>query len=197
MATTGTFTSISGSWTATTPTGNGTSTSVDATWIGIGGVSASDLIQIGTENTVSAAGVVSTAAFYELLPATAQTILTMTVSPGDSMHAVISYSVGEWTMTISDDSTGQSFTKLVAYTSSFSSAEWIQEDPSYVSGKLVPLDNFGTASFTNGSTTNAGSVVTIAGANSDLITLVNSSGQTVATTSPLGSGGNSFSVTKN
>lgn len=197
MATTGNFTAVSGSWIATQPTGNGSTVSADASWIGIGGVSSSDLIQVGTENTISADGTVSTSAFYELLPAPAQLILTMTVQPGDSMQASISESGGMWTITIRDTTNGQTYTTVVSYASSFSTAEWIQEAPSYSSGEQIPLDTFGTVSFATGSTTRSGQVMNLLAAGAQKITMVTTSGQPAATPSAIGGDGASFSVIQN
>lgn len=194
MATTGTFTSISGSWTVTQPTGNGTTTTSDATWIGIGGVSTSDLIQVGTDNTVTASGQVITSAFYELLPANARQIATMVVQPGDAMHASLSDVNGQWTITISDLTNAQSYTTIVAYISAFSSAEWIEEDPFYSNGTQIPFDNFGSVPFTRGSTTYNGASANILSAGSLKITMVDKSGTPIAVPSSIGSDGASFSV---
>ncbi len=198
MSTVGTFTSVSGSWTAPRVSGNGRSTSADATWIGIGGVSSNDLIQVGTMNSVSAGGRVTTWAFYELLPAFAQTISTVSVAPGDSLSASVSeVSPGQWTISLTNNTNGQSFTQTFAYASSRSSAEWIQEDPSNAQDQLVPLDNFGTATFTNGMTTSSGVSRNILNSLAVPITLVNNAGQALVTTSSLSGGGSSFSVTHN
>ena len=194
MDTTGTFTDVSSSWIATSPTGNGSSTSADATWIGIGGVSSDDLIQTGTDNTVSASGNVTASAFYELLPNAAENIPSLIISEGDHMSASINeLTTGIWDIDLRDITTGQSFTTTVSYTSSNSSAEWIEEDPSYAEGRLVPFDNFGTAYFTNGLTSINSTSENIALSGGAGIKMVNSSGQTVALPSSL-SGGN-FSVT--
>jgi len=194
MANTGAFTAVSGNWLATSPTGNGSTTSADATWIGIGGVNTSDLIQTGTDNIVSSSGNVTSSAFYELLPSAAETIPSMAIDPGDHMSAsVTELSAGIWDISLRDNTSGQSFTTTVSYSSSNSSAEWIQEDPSYGNGRLVPFDNFGTAYFTNGLTTINGTSegTTLSGASG--IKMVNGSGQTVALPSSL-NGGN-FNVT--
>jgi hypothetical protein len=195
LAVNGNFTEISSSWTATSPTGNGSTMSADATWIGIGGVTTSDLIQIGTDNAVSASGQVSASAFYELLPNASIDISSINVSPGDQMTASLSeVSASLWDMTITDTTKNQTFTEQVSYSSSNSSAEWIEEDPSYSNGQLIPLDNFKTASFTNATTVSSGSTLNLATANAQPITLVNSSGQPIATPSSIGSDGASFSV---
>lgn len=193
LATNGSFTSVSGSWTATSPTGNGVSTSADSSWIGIGGVSSGDLIQTGTQNIVSASGQVTTSAFYELLPASATTIPSMAVSQGDSMAATINQTAaGQWSISITDRTSGKSFSIDVAYSSSLSSAEWIEEDPSYASGSQIPFDNFHTASFSGGSTTLNGSSTGLIGANALPVTMVTRSGTPVATPSALS--GSSFTV---
>jgi hypothetical protein len=197
LSTDGIFTSISGSWMATSPTAEGRTNSADATWIGIGGVSTSDLIQIGTQNTVSPSGVVSSAAFYELLPGASQTVPGVTVSPGDSMSATITQVSGStWSMTITDNTNGQSYTNNFTYSSSLSSAEWIEEDPSYSSDRLVPFDNYGTTTFAAGSTTKNGVSQSIYSSSGDPITMINKSNQTLSSPSNLNSGGSSFTATR-
>ncbi len=191
------YTAITADWVAPTVTGNGASLSADASWIGIGGVTTSDLIQIGTDNTVSSSGVVTTGAFYELLPNAAITITSLNISPGDTINASIQEtSTNEWTITLIDVTKNQTFTKNVSYTSSLSSAEWIEEDPSNSSGNLYPLDNFGTVSFSDVTTTANGTKEDLSAVNGDSITMLNSSSQPIATPSAIGSNGSSFSVTR-
>lgn len=186
----GNFTSVSGSWTVPSVTGNGSTTSGDSAWIGIGGVSASDLIQTGTMNMVAPDGTVTTSAFYELLPDAAMEITGFTVEAGDSISASITQQTsGTWNITITDQTSGQTYNTLVDYTSSFSSAEWIEEDPSYVDGSLVPFDNFSHVIFGGGTTTQNGASTTLAGSNAAPITLANNANQPVATPSVLTSGG--------
>jgi hypothetical protein len=186
---------VSGSWNATLATANGTGTSADGTWIGIGGVTAGDLIQVGTENTFTAGGNISTAAFYELLPAVSQPITSITVTQGDSMSASITEtSSGQWNIVITDITTGQSATINVSYTSSYSSAEWIQEDPSYSSRRQIPFDNFGTATFADAGTTADGALLNLSTSTAQPVTMVNHAGQVIALPSAIGSDGASFSV---
>jgi hypothetical protein len=195
LATNASFTGISGSWTATLATGNGSTTSADSTWIGIGGVTSGDLIQVGTQNLISASDQVSTSAFYELLPNFSRPVPGVTVSPGDSMTAFLSQvSSGQWTISITDKTNGESSTFTVSYASSLSSAEWIEEDPSFSFRRQIPFDNFHQAAFTGGSTVANGSSVNIAASTAQPVTMVNSSGQTVAVPSAIGSDGISFTV---
>ena len=196
MATSGVFSTVSGSWYVPQPTGNGSTTSADATWVGIGGVSSSDLIQVGSANTVDASGKVTSVIFFELLPAAAQMVTGFAVTPGDLIHASLTSSGNNWTITATDATTGQTFTTVVSYASSLSSAEWIQEDPSYSSGQLVPLDYFGTVSISGGSVTRNGAVMNLASAGVLPITLINGSGQVLASPSGLTANGAGFSVTR-
>lgn len=195
LATDATFTSVSGSWVVPTATGNGRTVTADGTWIGIGGVTSSDLIQVGTNDTVRANGQVSSAAFYELLPASATTISTLAVSPGDSMSAVLSeIAAGQWSISITDQTTHQTFTTTVTYSSSHSSAEWIEEDPSFASGGLIPFDNFGSVTFTGAANVLDGKAATIEASNAAPVTLVDASGRPEAVPSALSA--SSFTVTQ-
>jgi hypothetical protein len=180
-----------------TVSGNGATESGDSSWIGIGGVFDNDLIQTGTENTAYPDGHIETFAFYEMLPDPALLITGMPVSAGDSMSANIhETSLNHWVITITDNTTGQSFNKAVAYTSNHSSAEWIEEDPSYVDGSMVPFDNFGTTFFTGSTATNNGASGTIATIGGKPITMLNQSGQPIAVPSVLNGAGSGFSVTQ-
>lgn len=196
LAANATFTSISGSWIATEATGNGTTTTADATWVGIGGVTTDDLIQVGTDNTVTAGGSVSTGAFYELLPEVSQPVPGLTVSEGDSISASVAEVSGDlWKISITDETDNESDTLYVTYDSSLSSAEWIEEDPSYSYARQIPFDNFNLASFSNGSVTLNGSVDNISTSTAQPVTMVNESGQVIAAPSVIGADGASFSVT--
>jgi len=198
MATTASYSSVSASWVAPSATGNGTSTTADATWVGIGGITTSDLIQVGTSNIVSAGGQVSTSAFYEMLPNVSITIPGVSVSPGDSITAsVTEISSSLWTIYLKDNTDNETFSQNVTYASTNSSAEWIEEEPSYASRQLIPLDNFSTASFTNCLTTAGGNSENLNASSSQPITLVTSSNTAEATPTIIGSDGASFSVARN
>lgn len=191
----GTYTSVTGTWTVPQVTTTD-HTATDATWIGIGGVSSSDLIQSGTQNVVTPAGQVTTTAFYEILPDPSTPITSLTVKPGDSVTATITeQGTGQWSISFKDNNTGQSYQTSVTYNSSVSSAEWIEEAPSN-GVSVLPLDNFGTLPFSNGSTTLNGSQVSISGSNAHAVTMLNNQGQALATPSSLESDGASFSVSR-
>jgi hypothetical protein len=136
------FNSITGDWTVPTATQHTAGQAADsATWIGIGGgcinagcstTDPTSLIQTGTEQGVDATGKASYSAWWELIPVPSLTISTMSVSPGDRMHAQISEVVPNlelWTITLRDVTKNETFTTTVPYPSSHLSAEWIEETP--------------------------------------------------------------------
>lgn len=196
LSTGGTFTAVSGTWIASSPTPTSTTKeSGDGTWVGIGGITTKDLIQIGTENTFSAAGVMSTSAFYELLPAGAVGIVSVPISPGDTVSASISQqAANQWMLSITNVTTGKTFSRSVSYSSSLSSAEWIQEDPSNPDGSLVLLDNFGTVQFTNAVTTMNGTTMSAAASSASQIHLIGQGEAAGHGGTPSAINGSSFSV---
>jgi hypothetical protein len=127
-------------------------------WIGIGGANGEeDLIQLGTEQDVSASGSTIYYAWYEMLPAH-QVILPpqqYPVRPGDilsaSLQCVASCTAGaaqSWTLSMADHSAGWSWTSPnVVYASSLSSAEWILEATASAAGVIQPLPDFGSTTF--------------------------------------------------
>jgi hypothetical protein len=134
------FNSITGDWTVPTATQHTAGQAESSSnWIGIGGgcvdagcaTTDSTLIQTGTEQDVSSSGAASYSAWYELIPAPSIGI-SMTVAPGDHMHAAIAETVPDsnvWTITLQDVTKNESFTTTVPYSSTHGSAEWIEETP--------------------------------------------------------------------
>ncbi len=152
------FNSISGDWTVPSVTYNskaGGSTQYSSDWIGIGGgcvdsgcaVGDATLIQTGTEQDVTSSGSTSYSAWWEVIPLTSQPF-SMTVAPGDHMHASIAELVSDsnvWNITLSDLTRNETQTMTVPYTSSRDTAEWIEETP------LIISTNAGLASLPNAS----------------------------------------------
>jgi hypothetical protein len=194
----GTFTGISGSWAVPKVTGTNGTASADATWIGIGGVSSGDLIQVGTQNTISSKGARTTTAFYEMLPHSSKSVTNITVNPGDIIVASLTETpVYNWKITITDTTNGQTYTKATTYGSTiFSSAEWIEEDPSTTGNSLVPFDTFNPVAFTSALATKNSANVNLVSGKAQPITLVSASDATIASASSIGSDGESFSVTQ-
>ena len=111
-----------------------------STWIGIGGgctdakctMGDNTLIQTGTEQDVSASGKPSYSAWWEIIPAPSSTIANMTVRPGDHMRASITEAPKGsevWHISLQDLTRHETFKKTVPYTSTYATAEWIEETP--------------------------------------------------------------------
>ena len=144
-AKTGTYTSITGKWTV--PSVSATSSATySSTWIGIDGFTNSSLIQTGTEQDYYN-GAAHYGAWWEILPAPA-TFVSLTVHAGDHMSASIkkSSSSNNWTITLSNTTTGKSFTTTKTYTGPHSSAEWIEEAPT-VNSRQANLAHYKTFTF--------------------------------------------------
>jgi Peptidase A4 family len=196
------FNSISGNWTVPTATQH-TSGQAEASsdWIGIGGgcvdsgctVTDSTLIQTGTEQDVSSTGAASYSAWYELVPAPSLTISSITVHPGDQMHASIAQVAGDvdvWGITISDLSTGQSYSTTLPYPSTMSTAEWIEETPLEIgtNAGFAALPNLTNPAFTSGTVN--GSPVKLSP--SEEMDLTDSSGAVIGAPSAPNSAGSGF-----
>lgn len=142
----GSFSNVSASWTqpAVSCTSQNTYSSY---WVGLDGYNSSSVEQLGTEADCSG-GAPSYYAWYEMYPKRGYYI-RMTISANDQMSASVTYSGGgRYVLTLSDSSNGQSFSTTQRTNSAKrSSAEVIVEAP--YNGGILPLANFGTASFSN------------------------------------------------
>ena len=100
-------------------------------WVGIDGVSNSDLIQAGVHE-IDVNGSAQTYAWWEVLPDVEQQI-ALPVQPGDSVTVQIRKTgVGRWSIAIADATSGWTYGHQVSgYTGPGTSAEWIVEAPSY------------------------------------------------------------------
>jgi hypothetical protein len=187
------YTSVSGTWVVAKP--DATVPGNDATWVGIGGANTTDLIQAGTEATVNGDGTVTYDAWTETLPQSTRTV-SLAVSGGDTVTVSITeQSTALWVIEMKNVTTGKSYTTTIRYSSSKSSAEWIEEAPSVGRG-IAPLDNFGTVKFTAGSAVVDGTKRTISAANAKAVTMADGANQALAVPSAIGSDGSSFSVTR-
>ena len=163
------FNSITGDWTVPTASQHTAGQAEDSSdWIGIGGgcvdagctVTDSTLIQTGTEQDVAADGSTSYSAWWELVPVTSITISTMTVQPGDHMHASIAELVAGsdvWTITIQDVTRSESYSITVPYSSTHLTAEWIEETPLVIGtdAGFASLPNLTSPVFDNATTNGA------------------------------------------
>lgn len=156
------FNSITGDWTVPTITQHTPGQAEDsADWIGIGGgcvdtgctVGDETLIQTGTEQDVDASGNASYSAWWEIIPVP-EISITMTVGPGDHMHASIAEAIPDsnvWTVTLQDLTRGETFTQTVPYPSTHLTAEWIEETPLELGtdAGFASLPNLSTPAFDN------------------------------------------------
>jgi Peptidase A4 family len=175
------FSKVSGSWVQ--PTSKCSSGQDDAAfWVGIGGDdgqsssygsslgdgSSTSLEQIGTEGNCTGNGT-QYYAWYELVPA-APVQLNLAIHPGDEITASVNVNGNNTSFSLTDKTTGQSFSKTVSSPNpDTSSAEWIAEAPSDCDGSgsctPLPLSDFGTVDFTNATATANGHTGTISDSN--------------------------------
>ncbi len=195
------FNSITGDWTVPTATQHTAGQAESSSdWIGIGGgcvdsgctTTDSTLIQTGTEQDVSSSGTASYSAWYELVPAPSLTI-SMTVAPGDHMHASLVESVPNsnvWTITLQDVTRGETFTTTVPYSSTHATAEWIEETPLEIgtNAGFASLPNLSNPAWTS-ATVNGVSPGLKA---SEAMDLVDSNGNVIGAPSAPNSGANGF-----
>ena len=148
-AVSGKFTSVSASWVQPYALCAGSQTAASF-WVGIDGDGSQTVEQTGTYSNCNAQGVPQYYAWFELYPNPSYK-WTYPVSPGDKMSASVTRDrFGRFKLTISDATqhwTGS--TTQSSSTAQLVSAEVIAEAPSYVSGGIAPLTNFGTVSFTS------------------------------------------------
>lgn len=189
----GTYTSVTGTWVV--PQVGSTTTGADATWVGIGGVTGTDLIQAGTQATVTGDGSVTYSAWTEILPDFSRTT-PLQVTAGDNVTVTITEQTnGVWLIVMVNNTTSDSYEKTLRYASSRSSAEWVQEAPSTSRG-IVPLSDFGTVRFIAGSAVRDGVNMGLSALGATPVAMVNRAGQAIALPSTLGADGSSFVVTR-
>jgi hypothetical protein len=188
------YTSVTGTWVVPSVSAN-TQGTADATWVGIGGVNTRDLIQAGTQAIIEN-GTVTYSAWIETLPGFSKTV-SLAVHSGDSVTATLTEeSAGVWRVTLQNNTDGTSYSSEVAYDSSHSSAEWVEEMVSNADGTFRPLDSFGTVGITNASATVNGTNENLSQLGATPLQMVNGAGQTLASASSVGTDNASFSVTR-
>jgi hypothetical protein len=151
----GDFTNVTSSWVQ--PAGHcGSGDQHAAFWVGLDGYSSRTVEQIGSE--VDCAGQYAEySAWYEIYPSPA-VAFSNKVQAGDQLAASVSYEgSGKFLLTITDSTQHwtRSATKSLARAAR-SSAEVIAEAPCCtLKGDVLPLTNFGTASFSDATVNNS------------------------------------------
>lgn len=193
------FSSVTGTWKV--PGVTGPEQSAAAQWIGLGGVRANALLQMGTVETVQNGQSVNTL-FWEQLPQAAHDWLS--VPSGAVISASIEPASGQTsafqlTAVVKYGNQSQTYTKTVDVGATYAqqmeqSAEWISEDPSDNNLNLIPLANMGTIQYT-GATANHLPIVQADARTQRMALVANNSPNILLQTSALSSGNTSFSTT--
>jgi hypothetical protein len=146
-----TFSSVSAKWVqpsvfCTTPNAE------VSFWVGLDGWGTTTVEQAGT---VAVCGTAAAPLYYKAwwemyAGANSSGAKPFDVSPGDTIEASVTYTNGAYVLSVTDLTTGKSFTTTQTCDSSVTcyraTAEWIVERPG---GGKYPLADFGTATFTN------------------------------------------------
>ena len=169
------FHSITANWTVPTVTPHKRhEDEFSSTWGGIGGgcvdagclVGDNTLIQAGTEQDI-VSGKAEYSAWWEIIPAPSVTITNMTIAPGDSMHLDIHEVVPNsevWSITLTNVTRNQTFNQTVPYSSTYATAEWINETPLLLGANagFAALPNVARTVFDNGTVNGANPGLTAA-----------------------------------
>lgn len=155
------FSSVSGTWRVPAVKASSTGQAYSVAWVGLGGATSnsSALEQVGTASDY-ANGRPQYFAWYELVPA-AQQPLKLAIHPGDQISAKVTVNGSDVTVSLADQTTGQSVTETLQTShADTSSAEWIVEAPALQtpSGNdaILPLADFGKVQFTSATATAGG-----------------------------------------
>src|SRR5262249_45542932 len=117
----GAVTDVAGQWVVPAVSGSGTAYS--SAWVGIDGFNSPTVEQIGTDSDL-VNGTPQYYAWYEMYPS-GSINLPLTIHAGDTMSADVSYAASKFTLSITDVTTGKSFTTTqTAPSAQRSSAEW-------------------------------------------------------------------------
>jgi len=186
-ATGGGFASVAATWTVPTVKPSLTD-AYSSFWVGLDGDGSGTVEQLGTDSD-SVGGAAVYEVWYEMYPHWPKYV-AMTIKPGDTMTASVTAAAsGAFTLSITDKTTGQSFTvtekmkRAKRY-----SAEVIAEAP--WSGGVLPLANFGSVGFT-GCTFNAKPIRAFNWNKIDMV----ENGVTKDVTGPLDNTGTAFTIT--
>jgi hypothetical protein len=193
------FTQAKGSWIVPAVDCTAVPNSSASFWVGIDGWVTDTVEQTGTDSDCDDERP-TYYAWYEFAPRGGVTISSVPVEPGDQMSGEISYDDPYFTVTITNETTGKSFTTSSTVAGARrSSAEWIAELNSY------RLSDFGTvpfgADYTYVSGTNSAVDSSTSGQISDFgkhvwqSILAAGKGVQEAVPSSLSSDGSSFTVT--
>jgi hypothetical protein len=156
----GGYTSVASSWTEPSgrcgQDGGGQGDQYSAFWVGLDGYSDSTVEQTGSEVDCSGS-TPEYSAWYEMYPG-APVYFTNPVKPGDEFSGSVTYENSKFQITLADSTQGWSQTVSQPLAAAeLSSAEVVAEAPCCTaSGGVLPLTDFGSASFTGAMVNGAG-----------------------------------------
>jgi hypothetical protein len=203
------FNQVSGSWTVTPVDCDASPGSDSSQWVGIDGWTSDTVEQTGTDSDCNGT-TPSYYVWYEFYPKGTIVISSVSIAPGDTFVGSVAYDGRDrYTVTITNTTTNQSFSKQVTFAGSrgakpeWNSAEWIME----MDGRR--LSDFGTEPFgtyftgvPNGnnaatSSTVSGIIADFGSAVQESITTKNGSSSDTVTSVPssLAPDGSGFTVT--
>ena len=151
VAGSGPYTAASGTFTVPALAPGAPAQSLVSEWVGIDGAGSGlgSLVQAGVTELPDPTTSIGfdVFAWWEVLPANSQPIMTMTVNPGDEVSVTISQLSGtSWEISLSDGTDGQGYTQDVTYNGPGASAEWIVEAPTDgQSNQQLPLAPYSPA----------------------------------------------------
>jgi hypothetical protein len=158
----GTFTAVSGSWTAPSVTCS-PEDQITVDWVGLDGTFSGSPEQLGTM-----AWCYEGSPFYFTwweMPGGTLTEVGKTLQPGDKISASVTRSGTKYTLTLTDATTpANSFTTkqtCAASTCKDASAEWISERPAFANVGIPPLAHYNAFKITKGAQTSGGKAGTI------------------------------------
>ena len=138
-------TDVKGSWVVPSVNCGGTPTAYASFWVGIDGYSSNTVEQIGTDSDCQSGSAVYYA-WFEFYPHPSFNVNSLAIKPGDVISAEVTYTSGRFTVSLTNETTQQSFSTSTKMNSAKrSSAEWIIEAPS--GGGVLPLADFNTVSY--------------------------------------------------
>ena len=160
---------VNGTWTLPSLNCTAEPNSSVLMWVGLGGNQNDSIEQVGTRSDCTD-GIPFYYGWYELWPSqpSTQPIAGFQISPGNKIHASVSYSnvTRMFSFSISGNQTRPYSFDSAWDNSSLSSAEWMVEAPGYSNHSRVALANFSQVQFSEGFATignHTGSILDLAG----------------------------------
>lgn len=173
----------------------GSLSTYSSAWVGIDGYSNSTVEQTGTEHDCIN-GQPQYATWFEMYPKFPKNT-PVVARAGDTFFGHVHYNTSNnsFTLTLTNETLGQTFSTVQKITAKRQSAEWIVEAPSSFSG-VLPLTNFGTVTVASAQATinNSTGPINNPAWKFDPITMTTGS-TTKSLPSALSTDGTSFSVT--